>query len=95
MFQKHCVWEVWSVESFNRGMFANVDWEYLENTDGVEGNKLLGWGNQVIEVTYDVYICSYIYIYYFGDCRNMPNPGSGSRYNRGKIIITSLLRDLY
>lgn len=63
MFQKHCVWEVWSVESFNRGMFANVDWEYLENTDGVEGNKLLGWGNQVIEVTYDVYICSYIYIY--------------------------------
>lgn len=95
MFQKHCVWEVWSVESFNRGMFANVDWEYLENTDGVEGNKLLGWGNQVIEVTYDVYICSYIYILYFGDCRNMPNPGSGSRYNRGKIIITSLLRDLH
>lgn len=42
-----------------------------------------------------IYVAIYIYIYYFGDCRNMPNPGSGSRYNRGKIIITSLLRDLY
>ena len=74
MFQKHCVWEVWSVESFNRGMFANVDWEYLENTDGVEGTRLLGWGNQVIEVTYDViYVPIHIYIYTLGTaetCRN-------------------------
>ena len=57
---KHCVWEVWSVESFNRGM-------YLENTRWSWGNQAtIGWGKQVIEVTYDViYVPIHIYIYIY------------------------------